>query len=67
MEITKIGVIGAGVMGHGIALVSAQAGYQVIIRDIDDKFVKSGIDRIDKFLAKGVEKGKLSENEKEEI
>ena len=40
MEVKKIGVIGAGQMGHGIALVSAQAGYNVILRDINDEFVQ---------------------------
>ncbi|MEW6069493.1 MAG: 3-hydroxybutyryl-CoA dehydrogenase [Candidatus Thermoplasmatota archaeon] len=67
MEISKIGVVGAGVMGHGIALVSAQAGYEVIMRDIDDKFVNAGLDKIDKFLTKSVEKGKLDEAGKKEI
>ncbi|MBF0495609.1 MAG: 3-hydroxybutyryl-CoA dehydrogenase, partial [Deltaproteobacteria bacterium] len=41
MEIKKIGVIGAGTMGHGIALTAAQIGCQVVLRDIEDKFVQN--------------------------
>ena len=58
MEIKWIGVIGAGSMGNGIAQVAAQAGYQVIMRDIEDRFVQNGLKAIEKFLAKSVEKGK---------
>jgi len=67
MVVKKIGVIGAGQMGHGIALVSAQAGFEVILRDIKDEFVQKGISRIDKFLSKSIEKGKLSEDDKKKI
>ena len=67
MIVKKIGVIGAGQMGHGIALVSAQAGFEVILRDIKDEFVQKGISRIDKFLSKSIEKGKLSVDDKEKI
>ncbi|RLF32824.1 MAG: 3-hydroxybutyryl-CoA dehydrogenase [Thermoplasmata archaeon] len=67
MVVKKIGVIGAGQMGHGIALVSAQAGFEVVLRDIKDEFVEKGISRIDKFLSKSIEKGKLSVDDKEKI
>lgn len=67
MVVKKIGVIGAGQMGHGIALVSAQAGFEVVLRDIRDEFVQKGISRIDKFLSKSIEKGKLSVDEKKKI
>lgn len=67
MKIKKIGVIGAGQMGHGIALVSAQAGYTVILRDISDEYVENGLYRIEKFLAKSVEKGKMNEEDKKKI
>ncbi len=67
MEIKKIGVLGAGAMGNGIAQVAAQAGYQVIMRDIEDRFVENGIKAIEKFLAKSVEKGKMSEDQKKGI
>jgi 3-hydroxybutyryl-CoA dehydrogenase len=67
MEIKTIGVLGAGVMGNGIAQVAAQSGYNVILRDIEDRFVESGIKNIDKFLAKSVEKGKMAADAKNEI
>ena len=67
MVVKKIGVVGAGQMGHGIALVSAQAGFEVLLRDIKDEFVRRGINRVDKFLSKSVEKGKLSEDDKKKI
>ena len=67
MNIKKIGVIGAGQMGHGIALVSAQAGFTVVLRDIKKEYVEKGTQRIEKFLNKSVEKGKMKEAEKKEI
>jgi 3-hydroxybutyryl-CoA dehydrogenase len=67
MTIKKIGVIGAGQMGHGIALVAAQAGFDVIIRDTTDDFVKKGIGKIEKFLDKSIEKGKMTADDKKKI
>jgi len=67
MEIKKIGVLGAGSMGNGIAQVAAQSGYQVVMRDIEDRFVENGLKAIDKFLAKSVEKGKMVEEQKKTI
>ncbi len=67
MEIKWIGVIGAGSMGNGIAQVASQAGYQVIMRDIEDRFVQNGLKAIEKFLSKSVEKGKMAEGQKKEI
>jgi len=67
MEIKKIGVVGAGAMGNGIAQVCAQAGHEVIMRDIADKFVQRGLKTIEGFLAKSVEKGKITEDEKKKV
>ncbi len=67
MEIKTIGVLGAGVMGNGIAQVAAQAGINVILRDIEDRFVEGGIKNIDKFLAKSVEKGKMTAEQKSAV
>ncbi|MCX8021932.1 MAG: 3-hydroxyacyl-CoA dehydrogenase family protein [Syntrophorhabdaceae bacterium] len=67
MEIKTIGVLGAGVMGNGIAQVAAQAGYDVVLRDIEDRFVEGGIKNIDKFLTKSVEKGKMTEEQKKGV
>lgn len=67
MAIKKIGVIGAGQMGHGIALVAAQSGFDVILRDIKDDYVNKGISKINKFLDKSIEKGKITKDKKDEI
>jgi len=67
MKISKIGVIGAGQMGHGIALVAAQAGFDVVICDTTDDFVKKGIGKIEKFLDKSIEKGKMTADDKKKI
>jgi 3-hydroxybutyryl-CoA dehydrogenase len=67
MDIKTIGVLGAGVMGNGIAQVASMAGYNVILRDIEDRFVEGGIKNIDKFLTKTVEKGKMSADDKAAI
>lgn len=63
MEIRKIMVLGAGQMGGGIAQVCAQAGYQVLLRDIKDEFVARGIKIIEKNLTRNVEKGRMSQDE----
>ena len=55
MEIKKIGVLGAGVMGSGIAQVAAQSGFEVMMRDIADEFVQKGLKNIEASLSKGVE------------
>ncbi len=67
MGIKKIGVVGAGTMGNGIALLSAQIGCEVVMRDIEDSFVERGMKTIDKFLSKSVEKGKVEAAEKDAI
>jgi 3-hydroxybutyryl-CoA dehydrogenase len=67
MDITKIGVIGAGTMGNGIAQVFSQAGYEVVMRDIEDRFVEGGIKRITKNLDRGVEKGRITAVEKDAV
>jgi len=67
MEIKKIGVIGAGAMGNGIAQMAAQIGYEVVLRDIKEEYVERGIKNVDRFLSKSVEKGKLEATEKDTI
>lgn len=61
-----VSVFGAGTMGHGIAQVSAQAGYQVTLYDLTEDAVAAGRARIDKNLTKGIAKGKVSEEERAE-
>jgi 3-hydroxybutyryl-CoA dehydrogenase len=57
MDVNKVGVLGAGLMGHGIAQVSAQAGYDVVLREVDDATLQKGIGKIEKQLGRAVEKG----------
>jgi 3-hydroxybutyryl-CoA dehydrogenase len=64
MQVNKLGVIGAGTMGNGIAQLAAVIGCDVIMRDINDDFVERGIKNIDNFLSKSVEKGKIQADEK---
>jgi len=61
MEITTVGIVGCGQMGAGIAEVAAKAGFEVMICEVDDGILTSGLAKIDKSLAKAVEKGKLAE------
>jgi len=67
MKVKKIGIIGAGTMGHGIALVSAQAGFEVILRDTTQELMERGMQRIARFCEKSVSKEKMTETEKKSI
>ena len=61
MSIETIAVIGAGTMGHGIAQVAAAAGFRVLLNDVDRESLARGVSAIEKNLAKGIERGKLTE------
>lgn len=63
----KLAVIGAGQMGNGIAQVAAQAGYAVVMRDVEDRFVEKGLATICKNLDRGVEKGRLKSEERDAV
>ncbi len=63
-EFKSIGVIGAGQMGNGIAHVFAQSGYPVLMQDITEAFAAKGVATIDKNLQRGVDKGKMTADEK---
>ena len=65
MEIKKVGVVGCGTMGSGIAQICAQSGYQVAVSEINDELLNKGLASIDKFLTKGVDKGKVSPQDKD--
>ncbi|MGN7469219.1 3-hydroxybutyryl-CoA dehydrogenase [Brevibacillus sp. SAFN-007a] len=67
MNIQTIMVIGAGQMGSGIAQVAAQAGFRVYLNDVQQPFVERGLSTISKNLSRNVEKGKLSEDDKQAI
>jgi len=66
-EIKKVGVVGAGLMGSGIAQVAAQAGLEVVMRDLDDKFIERGFEAIKKSLRLSLEKGKMTQGQVEGI
>lgn len=65
MEIKRIGVLGAGTMGNGIAQVAAQSGYEVVMRDIEQRFIDGGVESVKKNLSKGVKKGRITEEQME--
>jgi 3-hydroxybutyryl-CoA dehydrogenase len=67
MDIKKVGVVGCGLMGSGIAQVCAEAGYDVVVREVNDDLLRKGLGKIDGFLAKGVEKGKVTAERKQEV
>ncbi len=67
MEVKKMGVVGAGTMGNGLAQIAAQIGCSVVMRDVEERFVANGLKNITDFLSKSVEKGKMTEDQKKEI
>jgi len=66
-EITRVAVLGAGTMGHGIAQVAAAAGCSVALFDIDETAVEAGLARIRSNLDKGIDRGKVTEEERETV
>jgi 3-hydroxybutyryl-CoA dehydrogenase len=66
-EIEKVGVLGCGLMGHGITQVAAEAGYQVVVREVDEATLAKGIGKIEKQLARAVEKGKSSQTDADAV
>lgn len=65
MEIKNVGVVGCGLMGAGIAQVCAQSGYQVVVSEINDELLNKGLASINSFLTKSVEKGKITQQDKD--
>ena len=63
--VRRVAVLGAGTMGHGIAQAAAAAGYRVVLRDLAASFVAKGLRSIESNLAKGVERGKVTEEERD--
>ena len=66
MAIKTVGVLGCGLMGAGIAQVSAAAGYRTVVREVAQGAIDKGLGRIDKFLSGGVEKGKLTAEQRDQ-
>jgi 3-hydroxybutyryl-CoA dehydrogenase len=67
MEISKVGVVGCGLMGHGITQICAQAGWDVVVRELDQERLDGGIAKIEKQLARAVEKGKASQEDADAV
>jgi 3-hydroxybutyryl-CoA dehydrogenase len=67
MEISKVGVLGCGLMGHGISQICAQAGWDVVVRELSQDKVDGGVAKIEKQLARAVDKGKLEQTEADEV
>jgi 3-hydroxybutyryl-CoA dehydrogenase len=65
MEIKSVGVLGCGLMGSGIAQVCAAAGYKTVVREIEQNLLDKGLNRINKFLSDGVERGKVTAEAKQ--
>jgi 3-hydroxybutyryl-CoA dehydrogenase len=60
MKIAKVGVLGAGLMGSGIAEVCAKSGYETVVREVNEELARKGVGRVESSLAKAVERGKLA-------
>jgi 3-hydroxybutyryl-CoA dehydrogenase len=67
VEISKVGVLGCGLMGHGITQVAAQSGYDVVVREVDQQTLDKGLGKIQKQLGRAVEKGKLEQSEADAV
>lgn len=65
MGVRKVGVVGAGAMGTGIANVAAMNGYEVVLRDIDMSYVEKSLDNMGRFMARSVEKGKMTGDQRQ--
>jgi 3-hydroxybutyryl-CoA dehydrogenase len=61
MAIEKVGILGCGLMGHGITQICAQAGWDVVVREVDDETLAKGIGKIEKQLGRAVEKGRMEQ------
>ena len=67
MAIKKVGVVGCGLMGHGIAQICAEAGWDVVVREIDQAPLDKGMGKIEKQLSRAVEKGKMEQSDADAV
>src|SRR4051794_17829035 len=65
MEIRKVGVVGCGLMGGGIAQICAQSGFETVVREVSQDLLDQGLRRIESILVKDVGKGKLAAEAKD--
>jgi 3-hydroxybutyryl-CoA dehydrogenase len=66
-QIGRVGVLGAGLMGHGIAQVAAESGYEVVLREVDDATLQKGVGKVEKQLARAVEKGRTGQEDADAV
>jgi 3-hydroxybutyryl-CoA dehydrogenase len=66
-EISKVGILGCGLMGHGITQIAAQAGYEVVVREVDDATLAKGLGKIEGQLAKAVQRDRLTQEDADTI
>lgn len=67
MAISKVGVVGGGLMGHGIAQICAQAGWDVVLREVDDEAAGKAVGKIEKQLGRAVEKGRMEQGDADAV
>src|SRR5215204_7445171 len=67
MAISKVGVLGCGLMGHGISQICAQQGWDVVVREVDQTRLDKGMAKIEKQLARAVEKGKMEQSDADAV
>ena len=67
MAINKVGIVGGGLMGHGIAQICAQAGWDVVLREVDDERAAKGVGMIEKQLSRAVDKGRMEQSEADAV
>jgi len=67
LEIKRVGVVGCGLMGHGITQICAQGGWDVVVREVEGGRLDKGIAKIDKQLARSVEKGKVTQEDADAV
>jgi 3-hydroxybutyryl-CoA dehydrogenase len=67
MAISRVGVLGCGLMGHGISQICAQAGWDVVVREIDQAPLDKGMGKISKQLSRAVEKGKMEQSDADAV
>src|SRR3954451_6430179 len=67
MAISKVGVLGCGLMGHGISQICAQQGWDVVVREIDQAPLDKGMAKVDKQLGRAVEKGKMEQSDADAV
>jgi 3-hydroxybutyryl-CoA dehydrogenase len=67
MDVNRVGVVGCGLMGHGIAQICAQAGWDVVVRELDRETLDAGIGKIEKQLSRAVEKGRVEQGDADAV